>query len=179
MAGVLVAAALVGCGAPRGQVELAWRWVDRDGTVIFPTGIFEPRDRDACDLPGTLGGAAVAYDLGVRLEICDPTCEMGCGDAECLVVPPRTFSCESYRGAETDVPASDDDPYRITLRPVLEIQPNGSVCRDVAPDCIAAPGPRERYVEAGLVTDLQVYQMVVDIEIEGDEVLDLEACGCA
>lgn len=168
-----------GCGFDEGSVELAWAFVDRDGEPIYPGGVFSlDVERSTCDLPGTVGDQSVPYDLRVELSVCDPECPAGCDDEECLVLPRRVFSCNSARGNLPAVPASDT-PYRFVVGTVLSA-PNVDVeCRDPAPTCIAIPSPRDREVQAGLTTDLQVYQIAVDIDRDGDRTLDLEACGCA
>lgn len=182
--GLLALAALaVGCANDTGAVELAWAFVDRDGDAIYPGGVFTSGDeRDSCDLPGLVGdpeaGDLVGFDLRVELEICDPGCAAGCDAEECLVVPRHVFPCTTARGNDPDVPASSE-PYRFSVRAVLDAPGLASECRDPAPGCLAVPAPRERVVTAGLVTDLQVYQIVVDVDRQGDAALDLEACGCA
>lgn len=176
---LLALAALVGaCGDDTGVVELAWVFVDRDGDAIYPGGVFTADDeRDSCDLPGAAGGQGVTYDLRVELEICDPGCAAGCDTDECLVVPRHEFPCTTARGNDPDVPASDE-PYRFTVRAVLDASVLGGECRDPAP-CLAVPAPRERVVTAGRITDLQVYQIVVDVDRQGDASLELGECGCA
>lgn len=156
-------------------------FVDRDGDPIFPAGQFVARNRDSCDLPGRIGTENVEYDLEVELEICDSTCAAGCTGDGCNVVPPLRFSCNTARGSDPDVPSSDV-PYRFTVHTVVTLDDRDIVCRDPDPTCIAVPGPRERKIQAGLVTDLQVYQIVVDVDQDaprsGEGSLDLEACGC-
>ncbi len=159
-----------------GVVELAWVLVDRNGDPIYPGGVFSIDDqRDSCDLPGVTGDGAIRYDLHVQVEICDPACEAGCDDPTCLVMDPLVFPCDTSRGSEREVPASED-PYRFTVRAAVRsnIAPE---CVDPQPTCIAVPGPRERKVTAGLVTDLQVYQITVDVA-DDTSPLDLEECGC-
>ena len=175
---VLLLATLPACGeVDAGVVELAWEFVDRNGDKIYPGGLFDPGKTDACDLPGRIDGQPVTYDLGLLVEICDTTCAQGCGDPDCLVQPPLRFSCKEHRGSDPSVPSSDE-PYRFTVRPVVEIDQGDRVCLEALPTCIAVPGPRERIVEPGLVTDLQVFQVAVDIERGTGDPLDLEACGC-
>lgn len=160
------------------MVEVAWVFVDRDGDPIYPAGQFSLGNRDSCDLPGRLGGDPVRYDLRFELEICDLACPGGCGDPQCLVMDPLVFPCNTARGSERDVPASDD-PYLFTVRSVITVESRDLVCREPLPTCVAVPGPRARSVRSGLVTDLQVYQVVIDVDQDHDDVLDLEACGCA
>jgi hypothetical protein len=177
LASLALAALASACGNDTGSVELAWVFVDRDGDPIYPGGVFTADDeRDSCELPGTLGGQSTRYDLRVELEICDPGCTEGCDAEACLVVPRLMFPCTTARGNDPDVPASDT-PYRFTVRALLDPEPLAEC--DPAPTCLAVPAPRERVVGAGLVTDLQVYQIVVDVDRQGDRSLDLEACGCA
>jgi hypothetical protein len=169
------------CTVDTGVVEVAWAFVDRDGEQIFPGGLFDPAEEDACNLPGRRGDARVTFDLNVEIGICDPDCAAGCGDPSCQVVSPLAFDCATSRGSDPDVPSSDD-PYRFTFAALVAID-GGAVCRP-DPTCVAVPGPRERTVRPGLVTDLQVYQIVVDYDVDGPVTgvgsLDLsqEACGC-
>lgn len=156
-----------------GVVELNWAYVDRDGDPIFPGGLFSPKLHDACDLAAH-GGSASRVDLAVRLEICDSACDGDCA-GDCAIVPPQRFGCDVARTTLSDVPASTD-PYLFVLSAV--ILGAGDPCIAPPPSCIAVPGPRERTVEQGQVTDLQVFQIAVDIDLRGDDSLDLEACGC-
>lgn len=178
LAPLALAVLATACGDDTGSVELAWVFVDRDGDPIYPGGVFTVNDeRDSCDLPGVVGGQGVPYTLRVELEICDPACAAGCDAEECLVVPRHMFPCTTARGNDPDVPASDD-PYRFTVRAIVDVATFEEDCRDPAPTCLAVPAPRERVVAAGRVTDLQVHQIVVDVDRQGDGSLDLEACGC-
>jgi hypothetical protein len=158
-----------------GVVELNWAVVDRDGDAIFPAGQFMASG-DTCDLPATRGGASVRYDLEVELDICDQSCDAGCDAEECQVVAPMRYPCTVARATEPEVPASDD-PYLFQVRAVIAT--TGADCVDHVPPCIATPGPRERTVHRGLVTDLQVFQIVVNADTDAGDPLDLEACGCA
>ena len=173
----------VGCGEPAvGVLEFSWEFVDRDGDKIYPGGLFEPAASDSCDLPARIGDQSVTYDLGVQLEICDTACDQGCGDPDCLVVPPLRFGCKTFRGSDPDIPSSQD-PYQFTLRAVIDVDQTGNTCLEPTPTCIGVAGPRERRIEGGLVTDLQVYQIAVDYDLDAPSdresgSLDLEACGC-
>lgn len=176
----IAALLFAGCSADEGVVEWSWVFVDLDGRTIFPTGVFDLGGRDACNLPARANGRSVTYDLGVELSVCDPTCPQGCSDPDCQVIAPLEFDCETHRGSNPAIPSSDE-PYQFALAPVLTLE-DGSECREVS-TCIASPGPRERVVEPGLVTDLQVFQLVVGI-VQGASstdvgALDLEECGCA
>ena len=177
---LLVGAAIAsGCADSDGAVELAWVFVDRSGDPIFPGGVFSLDDeRSSCDLPGSIGDQNITYDVRAELEICDPTCAAGCDDDACIVLPRRVFACNTAYGNEPAVPASDDR-YRFTVRAVISAPSMDIECRDPEPTCVATPAPRERLVEAGLVTDLQVYQIALDVDRDGNDRLDLEACGCA
>jgi hypothetical protein len=173
----LVAAACGGCTVDSGVVEVNWAFVDRDGDPIFPAGQFSVGRGDACGLPGRRASTPVDIDLEVQLDICDPACAGDC-EGDCRIVPAERPSCDQARKTLTDVPASSD-PYLFFFRAVI-VTPQGD-CVAPPPDCIAVPGPRQRTVERGLVTDLQVWQLVVDVDTEdaNDDALDLEACGCA
>ena len=158
-----------------GVVELNWSVVDRDGKAIFPAGQFMASG-DTCDLAGRRGDAIVRYDLEIELGICDPSCAAGCTADECQIVPPNRSPCTVARATDRDVPASED-PYLFTVRAVIAAPDRD--CTELVPPCIATPGPRERTVSRGLVTDLQVFQIIVDTDIGAGDPLDLEACGCA
>jgi len=177
----LAAVGSVGCVDPdTGVVELSWQVVDRDGDTIFPGGVLSlGGEQDTCDLPGLIDDERVEYDLRMQLEVCDPACAAGCDDASCLVIQPELFSCRAFRGSLPEVPSSDGEDRRFTLRAVLDVR--GVPCSP-DPDCIGVPGPREREVDRGLVVDLQVYQIVVDVDQNGNrdgQRLDLVECGCA
>jgi hypothetical protein len=181
---LVLGSAMVGCSDGTGVVELSWAIVDREGDAIYPGDQLSiDRRQDSCDLPGRIGdGVDVSYDLRVELEICDPLCEPGCDDPDCLVDGRRRFACDTARGSDPNVPAADH-PYRFAVRAVVVRSDDGRECADLPAGCIDVPGPRERIVEAGLVTDLQVYQIRVGVDLGANESdpsarLDLEACGC-
>lgn len=170
-------AAVGGCAdVDTGVVEINWAFVDRDGEPIYPAGQFVVGRDDTCGLSGRRGNQRLRYDLHMQLSICDESCTAGCDDESCQVVTPDQFSCDVARNTARDVPASND-PYLFSMRAVIETP--GKTCTDVPLSCIAVPGPRERTVERGRVVDLQVWQVVVDIDLNGDAVLDLEECDCA
>jgi hypothetical protein len=167
------------CSVDTGVVEWAWAFVDQDGDAIYPSGVFDLRRTSSCGLPGRFGTERVDYDLGAELVICDPMCAGGCDDPDCQVVAPLGFDCDRSRGSNPSVPSSGD-PYQFTISPVVTL-PGGEECRQLEA-CITAPGPRQRVVHPGLVTDLQVFQLVVGMDqggpATGSGSLDLEACGC-
>ena len=179
---IAVASLLVtapGCSVDTGVVEWAWAFVDQDGDPIFPSGVFDLGRTSSCALRGRTESEQVRYDLAAELVICDPECLGGCEDPDCQVVAPLGFDCDRSRGSNPSVPSSDA-PYQFTISPVVTL-PGGNECRDLDA-CIAAPGPRERVVHPGLVTDLQVFQLVVGMDqggpISGSGSLDLQGCGC-
>jgi hypothetical protein len=175
----LVPCVLAACADDRGVVEVNWVVVDRDGEPLFPGGALSVGARQStCGFGGDGPDGRVTVDLRVELEICDPACEAGCDDPSCQVVEPLRFPCTSARGSNRDIPASDD-PYRFLLRARLVAPSAGIDCASPDPTCVAVPGARDRTVAAGLVTDLQVYQIVVDLRDGVDESFDLGACGCA
>ena len=165
-----------GCGSEVGFVDLAWTFVDRGGSPIYPGGQFSrTRPDDSCGLPGTFDGENVPYDLVVELVAC-PTAPV---DAACETT---SFSCRRHR-ARVEVAASPV-PYRFSARTRIEPRVAGaSPCQPTGgTTCIAAPGPRERTIDEGLVTDLQVVRFDVDARAQAtraEDKLDLEECGCA
>lgn len=169
-----LATAISGCSdVDAGVVELNWRWVDRDGDPIYPAGQFAPGD-GTCGVRARGSGGSERVDLRVELAICEESCAASC-DADCEVLAPQRFGCDTARATLRDVPASED-PYLFIVRAVIDA-PAGP-CVSPPPSCIAVPGPRARTVQRGLVTDLQVYQLAVDLDLGGDSALDVAACGC-
>lgn len=160
---------LSGC-QEEGVVEVAWNMVDRLGEPVYPGGVLSTDRRpDSCDLPGFSIADPVGYRLQMELESCDAS-------GACAS---NLFSCAVHRGAITIAP--QDDPYEFTLRAIARRNDREEDCPPLDPACIATPGPRQRKVKDGLVTDLQVYQIVIDMEENGSSQasrLDLEACGC-
>ena len=165
------------CVHDRGEIELNWTIVDLAGDQVFPFGFLG----DTCDFSGKLAeadAAARGYALQVRLRLCDPACAAGCDDPTCQVDVLR-FDCSAARGFAT-VPASEE-PYDIRVD--LVATPDDGACGcSLTPPCALVPGPRRRAVEAGLVTDLQVYLLVLGLEAIADSYadgrarLDLDAC---
>ena len=172
-AGLLCAA----CVHDEGEVELNWTIVDRAGTTVFPSGLLS----DTCDFLGLLPGAdqPVAYDLQLQVRLCEPGCAAGCDDPSCQVDRLR-FKCRSARGFRT-VQARPEAPYDFHVDMIAS--PDSGACGcTLKPPCALGPGPRNRTVEPGLVTDLQVYLFVLgldDIRASTDKDrtrLDLASC---
>lgn len=162
-----------GC-AEEGVVEIAWSVVDRLGEPIYPAGVLSADRRDdSCRLPGRAGEASVPYRLQLQLDACPPDAQSA---DECDTT---AFSCAVHR-ASMMIPAATE-PYEFTVRALTRRADRDEDCPELESDCIAVPGPRNRKVRDGLVTDLQVYQVVVDVDAEASGRtgrLDLEGCGC-
>jgi hypothetical protein len=176
VAAVALGATLSGGCETEGVVEIAWRMVDRGGNVVFPSALFAPGSADdTCALPGTFAGRDVAYTLRMALEICAPCESDACVDA----CESHRFACDTHRGS-LRIPAHQA-PYRFRLVPTIEPKDPTIACAEPEPTCVTVPGPRERRVQDGLVTDLEVYQVVLALDSESGrrDRLDLEACGCA
>jgi hypothetical protein len=176
--GAALAAGLLACQQGRGEVELNWTIVDRAGAQVFPSGELD----DTCALVGLLPGASepVAYAAQVELRLCEPGCPGGCADPACRADTLR-FDCSAARGWAT-VDAGDDAPYDFHVALVAVPDSGGCACDLTAP-CALVPGPRRRTVEPGLVTDLQVYLLVLGLDDVADSLddmgrarLDLDAC---
>ncbi|MBA3546078.1 MAG: hypothetical protein H0T76_06325, partial [Nannocystis sp.] len=149
------------CDRENGQIELNWTVVDRAGTQIAPFGVLG----DTCDFSGKLAAADTEpsnYDLVVRLRLCDSECAGGCDDPTCEVVKDLRYGCGAARGFST-VPARTDTPYDIEVDLVATPQSGACGCA-LTPPCALVPGPRRRTVEPGLVTDLQVYLLVLGLD---------------
>jgi hypothetical protein len=166
------AAALVGAACVRDQaiVELAWSFVDRDGASIFPSGELS----DLCDLRGELGGQERSYALHLELRLCDPECPGGCALEACWITEPLRFGCASTRGSSL-IPVKDG-PTIFDVQVVAAVDGAPECACAIASPCAERPGPRARVVEPGLVTDLQVYLLVLDLPDPDSARLDLSTC---
>jgi hypothetical protein len=171
---------LSACEHTKGQVEINWTIVDRAGTQVFPSGEIS----DLCEFTGLLAeddAAVTPYALSVRLRLCDPGCPAGCDDPSCLAIDaPIDYACDDARGF-TEVPARTSPPYDFHVELLATADDADCGCT-VTPPCALIPGPRTRAVEAGLVTDLQVYLLVLGLDniatatTGGRTRLDLAAC---
>jgi hypothetical protein len=184
---LVVGVALVACIQDEGIVELNWAFVDRNQEPVYPGETLT-----SCSFSGRLaaGEDAREYGLHVELRVCDATCEAGCASSTCLVHEQR-FSCQTARGTAR-VPAVAGNQYTFTTRVVAISDGEGedSACYcTIRDECALVPGSRTREVRPGLVTDLQVYQLVLptlDVQNNKDTpiALDLAECcepspGCA
>jgi hypothetical protein len=166
------------CEHDEGQVELNWTLVDRAGGQVFPSGVLP----DLCDFTGLLAATdtdPVPYALRVQLRLCEPGCPAGCDDPSCQLQVLH-YPCDAARGFST-VPARAEAPYDIHIDLVATADSATCGCT-VNPPCALVPGPRSRNIEPGLVTDLQVYLLVlglddIDAARDGDRTrLDLATC---
>ncbi len=168
-----------GCVRDEGVVELNWKFVDRERTDIYPG-----ERMNSCAFLGQLGDAAEQeYGLHVELSICDPRCDGDCASGEC-VIQERRFPCKTAR-ATTSVPMIEEREYTFSTR--ILAAPSGADIEDPATctctlleECALTPGPRDRILRPGLVTDLQVYQFVLptlSLPVDLDPIpLDLSSC---
>lgn len=172
LAALTLGAAAAACSPTDGYIELAWAFVDRQGEPIFPNGEL----KESCSFRGPVApeGEARTIDLRVELRLCDPECAGGCDDPACLVTEPLRFACLDYRGHAT-VPASEG-PYLFETRVIAEIDGDAECACAISSACVQVPGPRQRMVRPGLVTDLQVYQLILDIADPTATNLDLSPC---
>ncbi len=161
LTGLLACPALLACERSEGHVEINWTIVDRLGGQVFPSGALT----DTCAFVGRLSDTAdapdIRYALQLRLRLCEPECTAGCDDPACQVdILP--FDCASARGF-TGVQARSEAPYNFVAE--LVASPDDGACGCVVnPPCALVPGSRRRTVEPGLVTDLQVYLLVLGVD---------------
>lgn len=151
------------CQGDRGEVEIDWTLVDRAGTQVFPSGAVD----DTCSFFGLVPGSGderVDYALHVEVRLCEPDCEAGCGDPGCLHTR-LAFDCTAARGYAT-VEARPDDPYQFDVH-LVATPADGACACDLQSPCAVVPGPRRRTVEPGLITDLQVFLMVLGVDAVG------------
>lgn len=175
-------APLGACTPTEGYVEVAWALIDEGGTTLYPDGVLP----NSCDFTGMFktegegeGESEVTIRevkaiLRVELAICDPECEGGCDDPACQVIDPKSFACNTAR-AQVTVPSSPHD-YRFETRIIAEIDGDPSCTCRLATACAQLPGPRARTVQGGLVTDLQVYQVVLALDDPDTATIDLTPC---
>ena len=160
---LLACAATISCGPSLGLVEVYWEFLDGDLDRIYPG-----TRRDTCEFTSASG---IRYDLRVQLTVAEASAE--CEDAwdqpDCQIVEPRIFPCNRSRGTALDIPASDSG-YVMVVETVID--PTDAEPFVPRPSCVLGPGVRVRRVRPGRITDLEVYQFVVQAESP----LDIELC---
>jgi hypothetical protein len=163
-----------GCAEGEGIVEVYWQFEDRNLRRIFPQG-------DVSDTCEFVSASGIRYDLRVRLSVTENSeaCTAAPDDPGCPVIEPIVFPCNRRRGTAGSVPVSarDDgsDPgYLMIVEAVID--PTDGPAFVPNSTCLVGPGPRVRKVRPGRITDLEVYQFVVDAVTIGDYALDLDAC---
>ena len=173
--GLLLAVLLAsGCSESDGIVEVYWQFEDRNLRRIFPQGAVG----DTCEFTSASG---IRYDLRVRLTVLENTdaCAAATDDPACQIIEPVLFPCNRQRGTADPVPVSarDDgsDPGYLMIVEAL-IDPTDGPAFVPNSTCLIGPGPRVRKVRPGRITDLEVYQFIVDAVRIGDYDLDIDAC---
>ena len=73
------------------------------------------------------------------------------------------------------VPSAQND-YRFETHIIAEIDGDPSCTCRLTTACAQLPGPRARSVQGGLVTDLQVYQVVLSLDDPDSATIDLTPC---
>ena len=163
-----------GCAEGVGMVEVYWQFEDRNLDRIFPQGA----ERDTCSFTSTSG---IRYDLRVRLSVVENTeaCATTPDDPGCQIIDPVVFPCNRQRGTADPVPISangdgSDDGYLMIVEALFD--PTDGPAFVPNTDCMTGPGPRVRKVRPGRITDLEVYEFIVEAVRVGDYGLDLDAC---
>lgn len=168
--GVLLATA---CGESDGIVEVYWQFEDRNLKRIFPQGDVA----DTCEFTSASG---IRYDLRVRLTVLENTeaCAATPDEPACQVIDPVLFPCNRRRGTADSVPVSAGDGHDPGYLMIVEalIDPTNGPAFVPNSSCLIGPGPRVRKVRPGRITDLEVYQFIVDAVTVGDYDLDLDDC---
>ncbi|MFO7563856.1 MAG: hypothetical protein R6X02_14515 [Enhygromyxa sp.] len=175
-AGLLLAALVLAsaCAEGEGIVEVYWQFEDRNLRRIFPQGDVG----DTCEFTSASG---IRYDLRVRLRVLENTeaCVAAPDDAACQIIDPVLFPCNRRRGTADLVPVSaredGSDPGYLMIVEAL-IDPTDGPAFVPNSTCLIGPGPRVRKVRPGRITDLEVYQFIVDAVTLGAYDLDLDAC---
>lgn len=169
---------LAACDGSRGEVEINWSVVDAAGRQGFPEGDLD----DLCNFVGRTdeAGERRPYSLNVRLRLCEPDCPGECVSTPECQVETLDYRCTAARGYST-VPARPEE-YDFEVDLTAQFSDAGGECAcKLGPACALVPGPRTRAVEPGLVTDLQVYLLVLtrlDLGTRPPDpvVMDLDGC---
>ncbi|MCA9692696.1 MAG: hypothetical protein KC636_24060 [Myxococcales bacterium] len=177
----LLGLALAACNHDEGLVELNWAFVDRNMNPVYP-GATGFSIRDSCGFTGPLvdGGASQRYALHAELRVCNTGCD--CDDPSCLAIAPQRFPCDRAR-ATVIVPTVETQRFTFeTVIVAVSDDVEGCECAVQSP-CGETPGPRDRAVNPGLVTDLQVQQFVLaTLNLEGsvdaDAITTFPLAGC-
>ena len=170
----LALVSLASCGEGDGIVEVYWQFEDSNLRRIFPVGV-EP---DTCEFESMSG---VRYDLRVQLTIVENTesCRDDWSNVDCQVIAPLLFPCNRSRGTALSVPpsAADDgtDPgYLMVVQTMVDPTDTDPFVPDES--CVAGAGPRVRQVRPGRITDLEVYEFIVQAIDYPELLLDIDAC---
>jgi hypothetical protein len=171
---LLLPLSLGACTDGDGIVEVYWQFDDADLRRIFPVGV-EP---DTCELTSESG---VRYDLRVRLTIVENSeaCSEDWTNPDCQIIEPLIFPCNRSRGTALSVPpsAADDgtDPGYLMVVETL-VDPTDTAAFVPASSCVGGAGPRVRQVRPGRITDLEVYEFIVQAINNQGQLLDIDAC---
>lgn len=161
----------VACGVDEGTVEIHWSFVDANLQRISPGA--GGNEQGTCALQDWLrprGSGEAIFDelddvvLRVRLlgYECADTANPGTGatspcPAEAPVVDER-FECDESGAVVTQIPAQTDAMVWITQ---IEVDDGTGAAFVARADCISVPGPRQRKILPGRITDLELYEFVV------------------
>jgi hypothetical protein len=163
-----------GCSEGEGIVEVYWQFEDRNLKRIFPQGDVA----DTCEFTSASG---IRYDLRVQLRVVENTeaCAATPDDEACQVIEPLLFPCNRQRGTADPVPISanadgDDPGYLMIVQAMIDPTDGPAFVPDSS--CLVGPGPRVRQVRPGRITDLEVYEFIIDAVTIGDYALDIDAC---
>lgn len=164
-----LAAALLssgGCARQEGAVELDWSIVDGNFEDLFPGQHYSSScalkslaRQSASSDPSNPRYFSVDLNLQVRLTVyrCPDTLSV----EECEQSKPvsrKEFSCDHMRGTIGGLPSTEES-YLFVVDPLLTV--GNSPAFVPAQRCVATPGARRRRIRAGQITNLAVYQIVV------------------
>ena len=172
------AGSLAACAQAEGSVEIRWVLVDANLERIFPGDAANT----SCALEDWLrarGPAGPHTRVAARVRLlgyeCADTATTGDGQTfPCPAAEPiidERFDCALSGAVVTRIPALDD-----AIVWVMQVEvDDGTGAALVASDrCISIPGPRQRKIVPGSITDLELYQLVV--HATRDAPLELTDC---
>lgn len=160
-----------GCARQEGAVELDWSIVDGNFEELFPGQTYSSscglKKLAKLRLPSASQGqegqeVEVDLKLQVRLRVFD--CPDNQSGEQCQQAPPigdRVFDCDHMRGTIGNLNSANHS-YLFVVDTLLTPSLDNATPFVPKQSCVATPGVRRRRIRAGQITNLAVYQVVID-----------------